>query len=347
MKPILFFLVLVLFGFNHFCSAQTGQRDTNQIYLITKLDGTEYIGKILSDDGREVLIETEAIGKIYIPKSEIKTIQKIEDATIKNKEGHGTAGPFTTRYYFTTNALPIEKGEDYAMVHLYGPEVHFSLSNNFSLGIMSTWLASPAVLAAKYSIKTKNEKLNFSIGTLAGTTGYLNMFRGFAGLHWANITFGSRTKNITFSAGYGYLQTGNREHNYTEGTYIIADYEPPYTEGLRPIYKSPIFSIAGIVKIGKKTSFVFDSMVGFFNIETFNYTSEFISDGSGITPPTFKYIVTKQSVLNTAFFIMPGMRFQSTDRRAFQVALAGVSVFRSAGENYSFPVPMCSWFFKF
>ena len=49
---------------------------------------------------------------------------------------------------------------------------------------------------------------------------------------------------------------------------------------------------------------------------------------------------------------MPGMRFQKTERTAFQISLAGVSVFEwvSAGQgaqNYSFPIPMCMWFFKF
>lgn len=76
------------------------------------------------------------------------------------------AGPFSTRYSFTTNALPIVKGENYALVNLYGPEVHFALSDQFSLGVMSTWIASPLILAAKYSLKTNNELLNFSVELL-------------------------------------------------------------------------------------------------------------------------------------------------------------------------------------
>jgi len=48
---------------------------------------------------------------------------------------------------------------------------------------------------------------------------------------------------------------------------------------------------------------------------------------------------------NLAFFLMPGMRFQKTDDKAFQVSLAGViNIF--GDQTNSFPVPMCSWFFK-
>jgi hypothetical protein len=42
-------------------------------------------------------------------------------------------------------------------------------------------------------------------------------------------------------------------------------------------------------------------------------------------------------------FLMPGMRFQKNDSRAFQISLAGVIV----PNEISFPLPMASWFFRF
>lgn len=59
--------------------AQNGGSDSTKTYLVVKNDGTELIGKILSDDGREVLLLTEAMGKIFIPKSDIKSIKIIEN----------------------------------------------------------------------------------------------------------------------------------------------------------------------------------------------------------------------------------------------------------------------------
>ena len=48
---------------------------------------------------------------------------------------------------------------------------------------------------------------------------------------------------------------------------------------------------------------------------------------------------------NIAFFIMPGFRFQSAENKAFQVSLAGVINIHNS-EITSFPIPMCSWFYK-
>ena len=113
--------------------------------LIEKIDGTKYIAKILSDDARELLIETESIGRIYILKSDVKRITMIEDKTkIINGEFREDS-PFSTRYAFTNNALPIKKNEHYAMVNLFGPEVHFAVSDQLNIGVMTTWIGSPLV----------------------------------------------------------------------------------------------------------------------------------------------------------------------------------------------------------
>ena len=76
MKNILF-IAFLLSNLN-ILFAQNTQTDTN-LYLFKKNDGTEYIGKLLSDDGREILILTEKLGKIFIPKSEINSIVVIKD----------------------------------------------------------------------------------------------------------------------------------------------------------------------------------------------------------------------------------------------------------------------------
>jgi hypothetical protein len=39
---------------------------------------------------------------------------------------------------------------------------------------------------------------------------------------------------------------------------------------------------------------------------------------------------------------MPGMRFQRSEAKAFQISLAGVIT-----QDMSFPFPMASWFYKF
>jgi len=315
--------------------------DSIQLYLVVKNNNTEYVCQILSDDGREVLIYTEKLGKIYIPKSEINSIEKIQNPKSLVRGEYYDAGAFTTRYSFTTNALPMTQGSNYAIVNLYGPEAHFALSNRFSVGVMSTWIASPFVVALKYSFPTKNEKLNFSLGTLVGTSSYINSFNGFGGLHFGNVTFGDAKKNLTLAAGFAYVSTGGdgNDNNYNGATSI--GYQTPKTHG-------PVFSIAGITKVGAKASFIFDSMIGVFDYKESNVAYNFNVINS---INTVFYTYTPGRAI--AVFLMPGMRFQKSENKAFQISLAGVSIFRIKGgdewsdKSVTFPFPMCSWFYKF
>ncbi len=363
MKKFSLFLITILLivasSLNSF-----GQSDTSKVkHVIIKHNGNEFIGVILSDDGREVLIETDKMGKVYIPKSEIKEIKLIENERDISYGEFNDAGPFTTRYAFTTNALPIVKGENYALVNLYGPEVHFAVSNHLNVGIMASWIGSPIALALKYTIPTENKKLNFSLGTVTGSSGYLNNFRGFGGLHFANMTYGDRKANITFAAGYAHFQSGNQISIITPGIYNTNDqYYPSYYDGggyntiKQPAVQGPMFSIAGITKVGPKASFVFDSMLGVFNINNYRRDVQTRTlqepDFNNNVPGKYEHTVTtiNEKRQTIAFFVMPGMRFQKDEKRAFQFSLAGVSVFqkRSTSDyNFSFPLPMCSWFFKF
>lgn len=322
--------------------------------IVTTQDGKQRVGFILSDDGRELLLMTEDIGKIYIRKDQINSIKPYDEAYIQiiNDE-YSTIGPFTTRYYFTTNALPIKKNEDYAMIHLYGPEVHFSLSDRFSIGVMTSWIASPFIVAAKYTIPTKNEKVNFGIGTMLGSSGYLNTFRGYGGLHWGMLTLGDRSNNLTISAGFSYIQPGNQREEIVPGTYYNSDpvnYSYPilsYETAKSALITAPAFGIGGIAKVGKKASFIFDSMVFFYSFKGDGTERNISETYDPVTSTTTKIVVSAvEADPGTVFFLMPGMRFQGGEDNAFQVALAGVTRIKNGDVN-AFPVPMCSWFFKF
>ncbi len=390
---ILFFTCSFLFVNNSM--AQSTPQDTS-LRLIEKHDGTKYIAKIISDDGRELLLETEALGKLYLPKSEVKRISKIEDVgEIKDGEFREES-PFTTRYAFTNNALPIKKNSHYTMVNLFGPEVHFAINDRFNIGVMSTWIGTPLVAVGKFTIPTSNEKINFSIASMIGSSGYLQSFRGFGGLHWGTVTFGDRKNNISISAGFGYLNPGTPNYNWngntetiTYGTtdqYVIGEYTSeegqmstytdyqydPVTgvtevvtfdyfeyyrpnvprERVRNTQKAPIFSIAGIFQLTSRASIFFDSMfgLGMGDFTTLNIYGgrEIITDGNGnvtnVDSSPYVYSVIKSRPF--ALYFMPGMRFQKYENRAFQIAVAGVSVWDN-GDTISFPLPIISWFFKF
>jgi hypothetical protein len=362
MKNNLFNLILILFLFLGPSYSQGNITDTST-YVIKKSNGVEYIGKLLSDDGREVLILTEGLGKIYIPKADIVLIREISiEKEIINNE-YRDKGVFTTRYQFSTNAFPIEKGENYAMVNLYGPEVHFAVSKRLSIGVMATWIASPLILAAKYTIPTKNDKLNFGFGTLLGTSGYLNQAKSFGGLHWGMVSLGNRSQNITFSLGFSYVNLGNGSERYFDqpGIYPAQEdvsgnkYFPSPAGGIKmnirsQIPSAAIIGIAGITPVGKKASFICDAMLiigsrvtkEYYQDHLLNYDNQNQPDYLQVTQVGYNSTMTK----STNLILMPGMRFQKSETRAFQISLAGI-IGKSNENSYSFPIPMCSWFFKF
>lgn len=287
-------LIFVFFQFS-IIAQDIDSTDSKKLVLITKNNGGEFIGEIISDDGREILLMTTTIGKIYINKSDISGITLVDEKSTNKVGGEFRAeGPFTTRYFFTNNSLPIKKNEHYAMIQLYGPEVHFSVSDKLSLGIMASWIASPIALASKLCLYSKNN-IHISLGNIFGNSGYIEQGKVFGGLHWLTITKGDRMKNFSFSAGYGYIvDNANLLFDYYLGeSYFIQWYSPnqkyfvprsnswgfngPYNAVSNEmisqfgyaeyVYTSTntqsayILSLAGIIPIGKKASLIFDSML--------------------------------------------------------------------------------------
>jgi hypothetical protein len=313
MKIIQLMIICQFLFFNLVTYSQTKTdtiRKVDKLFKVEKNDGTIYIGKIITQDAREILIETDKTGQIYIPKHEIKSIEEIQQGDI-NKEGeYKTEEVFATRYFITTNGLPIEKGDNYILWNLYGPEFQFGVGKNFGVGIMTTWLASPLIGTIKYSFNV-SERFNLGLGSLLGTGSWAKP-GFFMGLPFATATFGDRRSNLNFSAGYGFIAY-NRTYTTIDTSGIIHSRTESYSEGRL------LVSIAGMAKIGKKISIVFDSF---------------------IAP------ITGNNQYGVAL-IIPGLRFQTESDRAFQFGFAGVGFNDGSGfEFLPLPVPIVSWFRK-
>ena len=357
-----------------------------EYYLLKKADGAEFVGEVLSDDGREVLLLTKNIGKIYIAKSDIISMEILDASKLTfTKEGeyqdYRLEGPYTTRYFFTTNALPIKKKENYMMIGLQGPEVHCAVNDNLSLGVMATWIASPVAIAAKYSFNAKPEsKTHFALGTIIASSGYLLDAQGFGGIHWATVTQGNRKSNVSLSAGYAYANLGDRNVDRIGYKYDLADdYSNFYERGAiqrsledrvdidyyenvlsNPTRGSFVIGLSGITPIGKKSSFIFDAMAfvgtkdgtrqtSVKTVEDLEYTYYDYDTQSDLTK-TSDVTLNQYEALKvgskTTLILMPAMRFNRSYNKAFQVALAGVIV-AQGDDTFAFPVPTVSWLRQF
>jgi hypothetical protein len=222
----LYFLIITL--------TVSGQVEERKKSLVTKNDGTEFIGVILQEDAREILIQTVSIGEIFIPKHEIKSIVELRDQDYSRGKYLGE-NILATRYFLTTNGLPMKKGDSYAIIQLYGAEYQMAIIDNLTIGGMTSWFGVPIIGTAKYAINLA-DNFNASVGFLAGT-GSWTSWDSYGLLPFGTLTLGNNKLNLNFSAGY--LKIGTADASVT----------------------APLYSIAGLAKLSDKLSFVGDSFI--------------------------------------------------------------------------------------
>ena len=273
-------------------SAAHAQTDTSKVktYVVITNDGGEFIGEIISQDAKEVLIQTKDKGQVSIPKYQVKEIREIKDGDINTGGVYIPDEVFSTRYFLTTNGLPIKKGESYILWNLCGPDFQFGVADNLSVGVMTSWLAYPIVGTVKYSIPL-SEKVNLGVGLLAGTStwGSGSFYLGFA-LPFGSFTLGDRKSNLTFSGGYGAVAFDGE----TSGR--------------------PLVSVSGMTKVGKKVSLVFDSFI-------LPSTSE-NSTGGGLLIPGIRLQTAEVKAFQFGFSCI------IADGEAFAIALPFVQWFK-------------------
>ena len=225
--------------------------EPSKIFVIIKSDGSRFVGEIISQDAREVLIRTEELGEVYIPRHEIR---EIREATVEDHIKPGEFTPaeiFATRYFITTNGLPVEKGETYMLLSLLGPDFQFGVGENFGMGVLTTWIGTPVVGSMKYSIPISQE-FSAGAGLLLGTGSWT--WPDFAlALPYGVVTLGDRVRNINFSFGYGGITYKVDEYDFNGGQQISN--ERRETEG------NFLISVAGMAKLSRNFSFVFDSFI--------------------------------------------------------------------------------------
>lgn len=326
---ILSLSALLLFSFSLF-SVQAQEENTIS-HKIVKQNGVAFIGKIISQDAREILLDTQEIGLVYIPKHEIKEIIILDEG-----EKYDGGGLFSTRYFLTTNGFPVKKGENYIQWNIFGPDFQFGVADNFGLGIMTSWVGLPIIGTAKYSRQIA-DKVSGGVGFLGGTGSWAFPRYGLL-LPFGFLTFGDRVNNINFTAGYGALFVEESE------PFIInqsTDWSTNYYE-TRDVSKAEtrlLLSVAGMFKMNSKFSFVFDS---FFMLpgkeQEYNRIDQSFDEN---TKKETYFLRTESSQSGALLVLSPGLRFQANENSSFQFGFTGVYI---DGEFLPVPIPMVQWF---
>jgi hypothetical protein len=282
----LFCLFTAFLNQKSFAQADTAKAISPKLYIVTTNDGGQFQGKIISQDSKEILIDTKDRGQISIPKYEIKEIKEIKENELTATGEYMPVEVFATRYFITTNGLPIEKRENYILWNLWGPDFEFGIGKNLGVGVMTSWVGVPIIGSIKYSIQLA-PKFNMALGGLLGTGSWAEPSFGLA-LPYVALTFGDRKSNLSFSGGYGSVVYEGE----SDGRALL--------------------SVAGMTKVGKKVSLVFDS-----------------------------FIAPKTADLSGFSIYIPGIRLQTESNKTFQFGFGALSF-----EGEITPIPFVQFFRK-
>jgi hypothetical protein len=315
-------IIILGVGLRLNCFSQEPAHPDTTDYRIVKTDGTELIGRILKEDERELSIRVSDGRMIIIPQYVIKEIKPVKPGELSEKGVFVGEDRFATRYFITTNGLPLKKGEHYIQWNLFGPDFQFAVSDRFGLGIMTTWLALPIIGTAKYSIPLKQD-FQFAVGTMVGTSSWITLLGSDANvggaLPFGTLSYGTRRANLAFSGGYGVI--------WAEGD----------SDG------RALTSIAGMIKVSSRISLVFDSFIVIKGKTTRSTTTEWQSvydPNTGTYQDQLVTVTTEDRKPGLGLFI-PGVRWHQAEGKAFQFGFTGISF---DGELLPIPMPMVQWY---
>jgi len=189
--------------------AHSFPQDTSRLWLVVTTDGNRYVGQILEDNKQSIVIETQVVGTVTVPKQNIKRLEPV-DSQAKTRDGSiWGRNPQADRYFFFNSAYNLEAGEGYYQnVLIFFNQVDVGLTDNISLGVgtVPAFLfggPTPFWLAPKVSIPVASDQFQLGGGALIGTV-VGSGESGFGGLAYGLGTFGSRDRNLTLGLGYGF-----------------------------------------------------------------------------------------------------------------------------------------------
>jgi hypothetical protein len=291
---------------SHAQTNKTEYASDTTTYRIIKTDGGELVGQILRQDENNLLLLAEDGRKVLIPQHLIARLVKLETTNSGENDNYGD-DKFATRYFLTTNGLPLKKGEHYVQWNLYGPDVQFSVGENFGIGFMTTWIGMPMAVNFKKSF-TLGEKAQLAVGSIFLTGSWLSSDLG-AALPFSTLSFGDRSKNMAVSAGYGVIWINGQ----------------PFGRALT--------GAAGMIKIAKNVSLLFDSFI------------MLPGKSKTITTESSTGEVTTELQKNPFFgLFLPGVRWHQEENKAVQF---GFVLVQTGGKLVQAPIPMIQWYRAF
>jgi len=205
----------------------------NTPYIIQEFSGDVFVGLVVYEDPRMIKLQVKKIGVIAIRKNDIEVIKAYNKHLMSVASIYIPDEVFSTRYFLTSNALPVKPKENFAAWNWYGPDLHKTVARNFDASVNTTWGLMPLIGNLQLDIPM-GHRADLGVGSMFGwgSWGYQDCY---GAIPYASLTVGSRINNVTLSAGYGYLSLFGAAEERS------------------------MLSIALMQKTGSRTTLVFDS----------------------------------------------------------------------------------------
>jgi len=178
------------------------------LYRVETVDGNRYLGTLVSETEREVVVDTREVGEVTLRREDVATLREVDRSQLRDG-AYWFENPFSTRHFFAPTAIGLRGGQGYYQnTWVLFNDVNYGLTDNVSIGGGTVPLflfgapVTPVWLLPKVSFTAPRENLHLGMGALVGTVA--GEETGGSGVVYGLSTVGSRDRSVTIGVGYGY-----------------------------------------------------------------------------------------------------------------------------------------------
>jgi hypothetical protein len=163
-------------------------------------DGTKLKGKIIQNDGKNYLIQTENLGTLSIPAINVVATEQVADISLPTGEWNEQLR--NTDYLLSPNGFNLKEGEwRYTNTYIYYNAFGVGVTDNLSVNVGFIPIASIFTFNGKLSFEpSQNFHVAVNGNYITSGSSFTNISAGTLG---AVATFGTNSKNFSLGATWG------------------------------------------------------------------------------------------------------------------------------------------------
>jgi hypothetical protein len=179
----------------------------DSLYEIRLMDGSSLIGRVVADDGEELVVETAAGARITLRRAQIRSMRLVRGRMVSGEMW--IEDPHATRLFFGPTARAVPQGEGYFGVYeLFFPFVTYGVTDRFT--ISGGTPVVPGAIGEAFYVAPKLEVMRTP--TASAAVGVLAFFAtreldGTVGLLYAVGTLGDSDRALTVGATVPFIAT--------------------------------------------------------------------------------------------------------------------------------------------